>query len=176
MDAMDAIEILKAEHKAVKSAMTNIVLSIRADRTGLFTAFARELERHDAIERDVFYPSIAANPKTFGFQGVDTETRRAVSIAMRNLDALPVESNDWLLYFKTIQGILRRQMDTEEFSVFERVREALHPDEWDELGCRLVHERRQRGLIAAGAGSSRADAAPQRRPTRSLGGNPRRGS
>jgi hypothetical protein len=173
MDAMDAIEILKAEHKAVKGAMTEIVRSVDTNRRNLFAAFKRELGLHDAIEREVFYPCISANPKTFGFQGLDTETRRDVARAMKNLEKLPFDSSDWFPYFQAIQGILGRQMDTEEFSVFERVREALHSDELDELGRRMVYERHQRILIPAGAGPGRSEEAPQRRPSRSQGAGPK---
>jgi hypothetical protein len=160
MDAMDAIEILKAEHRAVKGSMAEVVRTVDGNRKSLFAAFKRELELHDAIEREVFYPMIGANPKTFGFQGMDTETRRAVAKAMRNLEALPVDSPDWFPYFKAIQGILGRQMDTEEFSVFERVKEALQPDELDELGRRMVYERHQRI----------SSSVPPRLPSRSMGG------
>jgi hypothetical protein len=164
MDAMDAIEILKAEHKAVKGTMVEIVRSVDGNRRILFAAFRRELELHDSIERDVFYPSINTNPKTFGVQGMDTETRRAVAKAMRNLNAMPVESPDWFPYFKAIQGILGRQMDTEEFTVFERVKDALPAQELDELGRRMVYERHQRLASASGA-------APQRLPSRSAESN-----
>jgi hypothetical protein len=169
MDAMDAVEILKAEHLAVKNSMAEIVRSVDANRKLQFAAFKRELELHDAIEREVFYPWISGNPKTYGFQGMDTETRRAVAKAMRNLENLPVESQDWFPYFKAIQGILSRQMDTEEFTVFERVGEALDPDELDELGRRMVYERHQRLASDVRPGSRRPDAAPPRLPTRSMG-------
>jgi hypothetical protein len=58
-------------------------------------------------------------------------------------------------------------MDTEEFSVFERVQEALHPDDLAEVGRRMVYERHQRILLADRQGSNRRAAAPQRLPTRS---------
>jgi len=174
MDSMDAIAILKAEHNAVKSSMVEIVRSIDANRKNLFAAFKRELELHDAIEKNVFYPAISSNPKTFGFQGMDTETRRAVAKALRNLEALPTDSTDWFPYFKAIQGILGRQMDAEEFSVFERVREALEPGELDELGRRMIQERHQRLALPAATGSTRPDAAPQRLPARSHGAPPSR--
>lgn len=80
-----------------------------------------------------------------------------------------MDSTDWFPYFNAIQGILSRQMDTEEFSVFERVREALEPDELDALGRRLVYERHQRISAAVRPSLGRADAAPQRLPTRSMG-------
>jgi hypothetical protein len=169
MDAMDAIEILKAEHRAVKGSMAEIVRGVDGNRKNLFAAFKRELELHDAIEREVFYPMIATNPKTYGFQGMDTETRRAVTKALRKLEALPVDSTDWFPYFKAIQGILGRQMDTEEFSVFERVRETLGPDELDELGRRMVYERHQRISAAVRPSLGRADSSPPRLPSRSMG-------
>ena len=169
MDAMDAIEILKAEHIAVKNSMAEVVRSVDANRKLLFAAFKGELELHDAIEREVFYPWISGNPKTYGFQGMDTETRRAVAKAMRNLEALPIESRDWFPYFKAIQGILGRQMATEELSVFERVTEALGADELDELGRRMVYERHQRLASDVRPGSRRPDAAPPRMPSRSMG-------
>jgi len=173
MDAMDAIEILKAEHKAVKASMAEIVRGSDGNRKILFAAFKRELELHDAIEREVFYPMISAHPRTFGFQGMDTETRRAVAKALRNLETLPADSTDWFPYFKAIQGILGRQMDAEEFSVFERVREALGPDELDQLGRRMVYERHQRISAAVQPPRGTASAAPPRLPSRSMGAAPK---
>jgi hypothetical protein len=169
MDAMNAIEVLKAEHKAVKATMAEIVRSVDSNRKILFMAFKRELELHDAIEKGVFYPAISANPKTFGFHGMDTETRRAVTKALKNLETLPLDSKDWFPYFRAIQGILGRQMDTEEFSVFERVREVLDAEELDELGRRMIYARLERIAGGAGTGSTRTDASPPRLPARSFG-------
>jgi hypothetical protein len=173
MDDMDAIEMLKAEHKAIKDAMAALARSASADRNGLFTAFKRDLKMHDDVEKYFFYPSINSNPKAFGFQGLDTETRRDIARAMKNLEALPFGSSDWFPYFQAIQGILKRQMDTEEFNVFERVREALTRDELEELGRRMVYERHQRVLAAAEPDSNRGDLAPQRRPSRSQEAQPK---
>jgi hypothetical protein len=154
---MDAIEILRAEHQAVKAKMFEILRSADADRKSLFAPFKREYELHDGIKTDVFYPAIASNPKAFGLKGMDPEARRVIANALRNLDSLPGDSKDWFPYFRAIQGILKRQIDLEDIKVFEQVREAFGPDVLEELGRRMVDERRRRSIDpdgqATGAGA-----------------------
>jgi hypothetical protein len=145
---MDAIDLLRAEHKAVKDSMFLIGRSVDVGRKVLFTAFKREFELHDGIEADIFYPMIATNSKTFGLHGMEPEARRVVYNALRNLDALPYDSKDWFPYFRAIQGIVVRQIDQEEFKVFERVREAFGPIMLGELGRRMAHERQLRSGAA----------------------------
>ena len=140
---MQAIEMLKSEHKAIRRMMTEVACSGEIDRRALFPAFKRELELHDAVETSVFYPAISANPKTRGLAGMDTEARRVVAKAMKSLGSMPAGSKDWQPYFRAIKGILLRHMDDEEFGALDSIAVALSPGELDALGSRMAHERQR---------------------------------
>ena len=166
---MDAIEILRVEQQALKGMMLEIAHSMDANRKNLFAPFKREFELHDGVKLDIFYPSIASNPKTAGLKAMDPEARRVVANAFRNLGALPLDSKDWFPYFRAIQGILVRQMAVEDTRVFEKVHEAFSPIILGELGRRMVDERRRRNIdsagLAIGVGSpaiQRSHAAPEK--------------
>jgi len=62
---MDAIEILKSEHRKFKISMDEILRSGDSQRTGLLDAFKREIEMNNAIEEGAFYPAIHFSLNTF---------------------------------------------------------------------------------------------------------------
>jgi hypothetical protein len=138
---MQAIGILKSEHQSVRRLMIEVACSGEADRKRQFLVLKRELELHDAVETNIFYPAIRANPRTCGLAGMDTEARRVVAKAMKSLESMPIEAKDWLPYFRAIKGILQRHMEDEEFGSLDGVGMALSADELLALGTRMTAER-----------------------------------
>jgi hypothetical protein len=140
---MQAIEILKSEHQAIRRLMTEVACSAEPDRKAFFLAFKRELDLHDAVETSVFYPAISANPTTCGMAGMDMEARRVVAKAMKSLESMPAGAKDWVPYFRAIKAILFRHMEDEEFGALDSVGAALSATELAALGARMAHERQR---------------------------------
>ena len=131
---MDAIDILKAEHKAAKKAMAEIADSFGVKRKKLFTALKRELEMHDDIEERVFYPAVQAHPNASAFPAMDKRAHQEVEAALAKLERLPVAATEWINEFKAMQKKLLAHVADEENRLFVIIRSLLSQLELDTLG------------------------------------------
>ena len=141
---MDAIELLEADHKKAKKVMQEIAASSSAKKKELFSNLKRELEEHDSIEENIFYPAVLSNPRTAGFQAKDKEAHSVVEEALRQLADLEVDDPDWIPTFDAMQ---KRQLDhvaDEEGNLFIKIRGVVSQAELDALGVRVKAEKERR--------------------------------
>jgi iron-sulfur cluster repair protein YtfE (RIC family) len=131
---MDAIDILKAEHKAAKKAMEEIAESSGDKRGKLFLALKQELEMHDRIEEQIFYPTVQSHPKASSFPALDKKAHQEIEAALEKLERLPVAAAEWLDDFKAMQRKLLAHVADEENRLFVIIRTQLSQMELDALG------------------------------------------
>ena len=63
---MDAIAMLEEDHKKVKKLLTDLDSTTERGvktREELFTKVKQELEVHEAIEEEIFYPALKEHPR-----------------------------------------------------------------------------------------------------------------
>src|SRR5262245_55476014 len=63
---MDAVTLLKDDHDTLKKILTELDSTTERGvktREELFTRVRRELEVHEAIEEEIFYPALKEHPK-----------------------------------------------------------------------------------------------------------------
>ena len=140
---MDAIEILKSEHKGAKSLMEEIVKSPASKRKQLFEKLMGELETHDRIEEQVFYPAVAANPKSSSLPGADKKAHEAVEAILDTLHALPVDDKTWITQFTSMQKQLLAHVSDEETKYFVLIRTLLSTVELIALGEKMKIAKKQ---------------------------------
>ena len=134
---MDAVEMLKAEHKGAKAAMEQILRSPTPKIKGLFETLSKELEAHDRVEELIFYPAVQSHPKAATFPALDKKAHLEVEAALAKLGKLPVESKEWMPAFKVMQEKLLKHIADEETNYFVAVRASLNPTELNELGEKM---------------------------------------
>jgi hypothetical protein len=138
---MNAIEMLEIEHKGAKKLMEEIGRSTGATKKKLFDNLRHELEMHDRIEEQIFYPSVMKNPKTSGLAGIDKKAHEEVEAALARLAKLPVEDPDWNPSFHKMQDKLLEHVANEEKNYFVKVREVLSETEILQLGEKMKSEK-----------------------------------
>jgi hypothetical protein len=141
---MDAIQLLETDHKNAKKVMEQIAASPPAKKKAIFSNLKRELEEHDSIEENIFYPAVLSNPRTAGFQAQDKEAHKVVEEALRQLEDLEVEDADWIPTFNAMQTRLLNHVADEENNLFLRIRGVLTQTELDALGVRITLEKERR--------------------------------
>ncbi|HTB21820.1 MAG TPA: hemerythrin domain-containing protein [bacterium] len=134
---MDAVEMLKNEHRGAKSLMEQIIKSEGPQRKSLFEKLKKELEGHDKIEEEIFYPAVLSNPKSSGFPAVDKQAHQAVEAALLHLENLSIGDKDWLGAFKTMQTQLLDHIAMEETSLFVTIKTILSGPELASLGEKM---------------------------------------
>jgi hemerythrin superfamily protein len=145
---MDAIEMLKNEHKGAKALMEQIVKSEGPQRKSLFEKLKKELEGHDRIEEQVFYPAVAGSPKGSSLPAVDKRAHQVVEAALHHLEDLSVDDKAWLGDFKTMQTELLEHIAMEENSLFVTIKSILGSTELASLGEKMESAKRGMAKVA----------------------------
>jgi hemerythrin superfamily protein len=138
---MDAIGILQEEHRAAKTAMEKVGMSLPVAKRERFMVLKRELEMHDSIEERIFYTAVSAHPKTAGLALGDKSVHRDLEASLEQLSKLPVEDASWMSTFNSMKERLLKHVNDEEKNIFPHVREVMTEPELEALGRRMSVER-----------------------------------
>lgn len=135
---MNAIDFLEKEHKGAKKVMVEISVSSGAKRQDLFKALKQELEGHDSLEEDIFYPGVLSHPKAAALSSGDKAAHRAVESILATLDEMPADDPQWVPTFSGMRSKLEAHIADEEGNLFVKIRKALSPADLDALGAKLA--------------------------------------
>ena len=126
---MDAIALLKQDHKAVKALLTELAdTTNRAQktRTELLQKIATEIKAHAMIEEEIFYPAFKAagekadDGKMF-FEALE-EHRAAGDLVLPDLLKTDVQSDQFGGRAKVLKELIEHHADEEEKEMFPRAR------------------------------------------------------
>jgi len=134
---MDAIAILKLEHRLLLGSMAVMARSTDHERKKMIVRFKRQVEIHNFIEEGIFYEAVGARIPESRLR-LNREERRFVEKALADLAFQPIDAPDWIPYFNMTRGMLIRHMRGEEETCFSRVRDGLDRSELAEIGRSLL--------------------------------------
>ena len=138
---MDAIALLKQDHKAVKALLTELAdTTNRAQktRTELLQKIATEIKAHATIEEEIFYPAFKAagekadDGKMF-FEALE-EHRAAGDLVLPDLLGTDVQSDQFGGRAKVLKELVEHHADEEEKEMFPRARELMDKAQLEQLG------------------------------------------
>jgi hemerythrin-like domain-containing protein len=150
---MDAVKLLKDDHDTVKGLLdkldstTGRGVKTRAELLGRIKA---ELEVHEAIEEEIFYPALRehAEAKEIVLEGY--EEHSVVDTLLGELEETPFDDETWGAKATVMKENLEHHIEEEEGDMFPQARELLGSEGLAELGTRMQERRRQlRSLGAA---------------------------
>jgi hemerythrin-like domain-containing protein len=156
---MDAISLLKEDHERVKKMLNEgEETTERAEktRTELFTRLKTELEIHERIEEEIFYPALKEHPKARELALEGYEEHHVVDQILAELEATPVTDETWTAKFKVAKENLEHHIEEEEGEMFKAARQAFSREELEELGARMAE------LKQLGQQVEKQEAAPAR--------------
>jgi len=145
---MDAIALLKQDHKAVKALLTELAdTTNRAQktRTELLQKIATEIKAHATIEEEIFYPAFKAagekadDGKMF-FEALE-EHRAAGDLVLPDLLGTDVQSDQFGGRAKVLKELVEHHADEEEKEMFPRARELMDKAQLEELGERMARRK-----------------------------------
>jgi hemerythrin superfamily protein len=137
---MNAFQLLKEDHQKVSGLFQQLEPTTeRAEktRTELFTKLNEELSIHAQIEETIFYPAIkqAAETREIVLEGF--EEHHVVKMLLKELEAMPVDTEEWAAKLKVLQENVEHHVEEEEGEMFPKSREVLSEDEINQLGTRM---------------------------------------
>ncbi len=138
---MDAIALLTADHDKVKKMLADgEATTERAEktRTDLFATLKSEMEIHERIEEEIFYPALKAHPKARDIVLEGYEEHHVVDEIMGELGATDVTDEAWAAKFKVMKENIEHHIEEEEGDMFKQARSIFDADELEQLGARMM--------------------------------------
>lgn len=148
---MDALKLLKEDHKKVKTLFGEVEeLGDRAStqRSKLFQQIDRELTVHSKIEETIFYPE-------FRKRAQDSEEREEVLEAYEEhnivktligeLENLDPKDETYKPKLSVLKEMVNHHVKEEEGTMFKMAREIFDKEELDEIGERLMEAKEEMG-------------------------------
>jgi hemerythrin superfamily protein len=142
---MDAIALLKQDHKVVRAMLTELAdTTPRATktRTELLQKIKIELEAHTTIEEEIFYPAFKAagekadDNKMF-FEAME-EHRAAGDLVLPDLLKTDVNSDQFSGRAKVLKELVEHHADEEEKEMFPRAKALMDKAQLEALGERMA--------------------------------------
>ena len=149
---MDALSLLKEDHDKVKKLMKELDSTTERGvktREELFTKIKQELEVHESIEEEIFYPALKEHPKAKELVLEAYEEHHVVDMVMAEIEGVPYDDETWGAKFTVMMENVEHHIDEEEQEMFKQARQVFERSELDELGERMQLRKGQ--LIDAAA-------------------------
>ena len=146
---MDAIKLLKEDHKKVKALFGEVEgLGDRAavQRKKLFGQIDKELTVHSKIEETIFYPEFrrrAHNGEEKDEVLEAYEEHNIVKTLISELEDLDPKDETYKPKLNVLKELVQHHVKEEEGTMFKMARELFEKDELEELGERLETAKEQ---------------------------------
>jgi hypothetical protein len=145
---MDALQLLKADHEKVKGLLNELDRTTERGvktREDLFTRLRRELEGHESIEEEIFYPALNEHPKTKELILEAYEEHHVVDQVMHEIEATAFDDETWGAKLTVMKENLEHHIEEEEREMFKQALQVFDRDELSALGEQM--ETRKRELL-----------------------------
>jgi hemerythrin superfamily protein len=142
---MDAIELLKEDHKKVEKIFT--AMEKQEDRQKLFPELDRELSVHAEIEEKIFYPAAKEAEPTRDLVLESIEEHKQIKMVLADLEQTDKSTDVWGAALKVLKEDVMHHVGEEEDELFPKVRKVLSKQQLEDLGTRMAELKTQ--LLAA---------------------------
>ena len=142
---MNAITLLKEDHKTVKKLLkegedtTERAVKTREE---LFNKIKKEMEVHETIEEEIFYPALKEHPKAKDIVLEGYEEHHVVDTILAELEKVPVDDERWTAKFKVMKENIEHHIEEEEGDMFETAKKVFEDDELEQLGTRMEERKK----------------------------------
>ena len=143
---MDALELLKQDHKTVKKLLQEAKeASDSKKQRQLFREIKTELETHARIEEDIFYPAMEEREELKGMVLESIEEHKQVKTLLREMGRLGPKSEKFAAKLKVLSdNVEHHAEEEEEGKMFPKVRKTFGSAELAELGEELEAAKNKR--------------------------------
>jgi hypothetical protein len=142
----DAIALLKADHKKMKKIMGELDSTTERGlktREQLITTMKQELQVHERIEEEIFYPALREFKKAKEIVLEGFEEHHAVDMLVDELEAVSFDDETWGAKFTVIKENIEHHITEEEGEMFKKARQLLGAEMLTELGEQMMALKEQ---------------------------------
>jgi hemerythrin superfamily protein len=143
---MDAIQLLKNDHKKVEKIFSDLE-NKTDDRRALFPELDRELTVHAEIEEKIFYPAAKQAEPTRDLVLESLEEHKQIKMVLADLEQTDMRTSEWGADLKVLKEDVMHHVGEEEDDLFPKIQKILSKQQLEELGTRMQEMKMQ--LLAA---------------------------
>jgi iron-sulfur cluster repair protein YtfE (RIC family) len=152
---VEALALLKKDHGKVKELMKKLEKTeAPKEREELFGRLKADLQVHEIIEEEIFYPTLKKHPRAKDIVLEGIEEHNVVDRLLGELSALSTKSETWGPKCKVMIENIEHHIEEEEGEMFRKARQVFERNELEDLGERMTR-RKTEAAGAVGAGSRR---------------------
>jgi len=141
---VDALRLMEQDHIEVKGLLEQLGRTdedAEETREQIFTELRQQLEAHETMEEEVFYPSLVEHPKAREVVLEGYEEHHAVDLLLEDIADVPYEDEEWTAKFKVIRENIEHHIEEEEGEMFSRARNVFSDEELEELGGEMEERK-----------------------------------
>ena len=148
---MDAIKLLKEDHKKVKALFEEVEgLGDRAStqRKNLFQKIDEELTLHSKIEETLFYPEFKKRAENSDEREEVLEAYEehgVVKVMIGELEDLDPKDETYKPKLNVLKELVMHHVKEEEGELFKMARELFEPEELNQIGDRIAAAKERAG-------------------------------
>jgi hypothetical protein len=142
----NAIELLKEDHRKVKKLLEQgdeTTENAVKTRTELLEKIKAEMQVHETIEEEIFYPALQQHEKAKEIVLEGYEEHHVVDQILGELDEVSVEDERWAAKFSVMKENVEHHIEEEEDDMFKKAKQIFSDDELNELGERMEAKKKQ---------------------------------
>lgn len=140
---MDAIALLKADHKTVADLFEQVEKTSPSKHPAIFTKIKAELDAHAHIEEVIFYPKLKAEGSKelvdIVLEGI--EEHHQIKMFLAELDALAGKEEEFEPKLKVLIEDTEHHVKEEENEMFKLVRKEFDKKVLEDLCVQMVAEK-----------------------------------
>jgi len=143
---MDALSLLKDDHDKVKKMLQELDSTTERGvktRQELFTKVKQELQVHEAIEEEVFYPALKDHPKTKEIALEGYEEHHVVDMVLAEIEGVAFDDETWGAKFTVMKENLEHHIEEEEGEMFNQAKQVFDQDELEQLGESMASRKQE---------------------------------
>jgi hypothetical protein len=137
----DAIELLERDHRRLERLLDQAektdARSARR-RTELLDTIGADLEMHEQIEEQVFYPALQSHPEGKAIVLEGYEEHHVANVIVAELRALAKDDERWGPKMKVLRENIEHHIEEEEGEMFRTARAVMGQDELRQLGRQMA--------------------------------------
>lgn len=149
MATVNAISLLKADHKKVKGMLDDLESTTErgpGKRTKLLAQIRTELEVHTTIEEEIFYPAFLnavkkKEDREMYFEAL--EEHHVVKVVLPEMAATDPTSEEFGAKAKVLKELVTHHAKEEEREMFPAAKKVLSDEELEELGERMAARKKE---------------------------------
>lgn len=150
---MNAVELLKADHKKVNELFGKVKATEAGEHKELFEQIKNELDIHTHIEETIFYPKLKEEEELEDIVLEGIEEHHQAKMFLRELAGLPEDSEKFEPKLKALMEDITHHVQEEEGEMFPKVEELFDEETLMELGAEMEEEKENfQNSLAVGVG------------------------